>query len=173
MEQLNPHIYTFILPLFLGNLLHMVIVKRNYFPALAKPISITLLGSGKTYRAFAVMPLICGCSSLLFRTTILHEPNYYWSFAIGFILGFVYLLAELPNSFVKRRLNILPGQSHPGYKTLQYFADKTDSLIPLCILYYFISGISISVTLLLFAVSFFIHVLFSWLLFKFRIKKSF
>ncbi len=173
MKEITPHIYTFILPLFIGNVIHMFIVRRNYFPGMAKPISVSLFGSGKTYRAFVVMPLICGFSSLFFRSVVLNAPGYCWSFGIGFVLGLTYLLAELPNSFVKRRMGIGPGQSHSRYRIAQYIVDKMDSLVPLCIVYYFISGISFQTVLELFVISFFIHVLFSWLLFQFKMKKSF
>jgi CDP-diacylglycerol--serine O-phosphatidyltransferase len=173
MEKLIPHIYTFILPLFIGNVVHMFIVKGDYFPYLAKPLSIKLLGSGKTYRAFIVMPYVCGFSALLLRSLILHNEDYYWSFSIGFILGISYLIGELPNSFIKRRLGISAGKYHPTFKWVQYVVDKSDSLLMCCLVYYFITDINFRETIILFVVSFFIHVIFSWLLVQMRIKKSF
>jgi len=47
MKDFIPHIYTFILPLFVGNVLHMLIVKGNYFKFAARPISVPLFGAGK------------------------------------------------------------------------------------------------------------------------------
>jgi hypothetical protein len=173
MEKFIPHIYSFILPLFVGNLIHMFIVKGDYFHHIARPISTTLFGSGKTYRAFVVMPPICGLSSLVLRSLILHDPGYLWAFSGGLILGVAYLVGELPNSFVKRRLGIQSGQHHSRYKFVQYVIDKSDSLIVSCVVYFFISDITAVATLALFAVSFVIHIFFSWLLVKVRIKKSF
>ena len=173
MRDLAPDIYSFILPLFVANVAHMFIVKGNYFRSTAKPISITLFGAGKTYRGFIVMPLICGLSSLLFRTTILHEPNYSWSFSIGLILGVAYLVGELPNSFIKRKLGIQSGQQHPSYKFIQNIIDKSDSLLVACFVYFFIVPVTAGTTVALFALSFTIHVFFSWLLVQLRIKKSF
>ncbi len=173
MTAFYPHIYTFILPLFIGNVLHMLIVKRNYMAWAARPLSVPLFGAGKTYRAFIVMPVACGLSCLFFRALVLHEPGNAWSFSIGFILGLTYLIAELPNSYIKRRLGISSGQSHHRYKLLQHVIDKTDSLLPVTIVYYFITSISGSMAVELFVVSFIIHVTFSLLLFQLKIKKSF
>ena len=160
MDKFSPHIYSFILPLFVGNVVHMFIVKGNYFQYAAKPLSIALFGAGKTYRGFMVMPLICGLTSLLFRSLILHEPCGYWSFCIGFILGFAYLTGELPNSFIKRRSGIASGQMHPRYKLIQNIIDKSDSLLTACVVYFFIVPVTAGMTVTLFAVSFIIHVIF-------------
>ena len=173
MEKFAPHIYTFILPLFMGNLVHMLIVKGNYFPSTSKPLSIAWFRPGKTYRAFIVMPLICGFTSLFFRSALMHAANYYWSFGIGFILGVTYLIGELPNSFIKRRLGISSGQVNQRYRIVQYIIDKTDSLFILCIVYFFIANITVPMLLVLFVVSFSIHVTFSLLLLLLGIKKSF
>jgi len=120
-----------------------------------------------------VLPLACGLCSLLFRSLVLHATGHWLSFCIGFILGCAYLVGEFPNSFVKRKLGIASGQRHPKYKLLQNVIDKSDSLLFSCIAYFFIVPISIQTAIVLFAVSFFIHVLFSWLLVQAQIKKSF
>jgi CDP-diglyceride synthetase len=151
----------------------MVVVKKDLLSFAAKPISVSLFGAGKTYRAFIVLPVICGLASLSLRCAVLHEPDRWWSYCVGFILGLAYLVGEFPNSFIKRRLGIASGAHHPHYKLLQNIVDKSDSLFVACITYFFISYISVAMTVLLFAVSFFIHVTFSWLLVQLRVKKSF
>ncbi len=173
MKDFAPHIYTFILPLFVGNVVHMFIVKGNYFQIAAKPISIDLFGAGKTYRAFMALPLICGICAMVFRSLFLHYPHYSLSFRIGFMLGLAYLVGELPNSFIKRRLGIASGQQSSRYRLVQNIVDKSDSLLTACVVYLFIYPITAGMIATLFAVSFFIHVFFSWLLVQFRIKKSF
>ncbi len=173
MEKFSVHIYTFILPLFVANVIHMLIVKGKIFSVAAKPLSIALFGAGKTYRAFLVMPLICGLNTLLFRSLILHKPNHYWSFSIGVVLGLAYLIGEFPNSFVKRKLGIPSGQHSLKYKYLQNIIDKSDSLLAACGVYFFIAPITFRMIIWLFAVSFMIHVIFSWLLVQIKVKKSF
>ena len=57
----------------------------------------------------------------------------------GAICGVTYCVAELPNSFVKRRLGISPGERAIKRGHLQYLVDQADSvagcLIPLRLLY--------------------------------------
>ena len=48
---------------------------------------------------------------------------------VGLAVGTLAALAELPNSFLKRRLNIPAGQSGPGaMRALFYFVDQVDIL---------------------------------------------
>ncbi|MCW3104799.1 MAG: hypothetical protein JWO09_3239 [Bacteroidetes bacterium] len=171
MKALIPHLYAFVLPLFIGNMLHMLVVKKDMFRTLAKPISIDLFGSGKTYRGFILLPLMCACCSLI--TSLFTHSAPLLSFSTGFLLGFFYMLGELPNSWLKRRMGIPPGGSNANYKWLQLAADKLDSLIVLAIAYYFLVEISFMLLVKLILLSFIIHIIFSWILFRLRIKKSF
>jgi len=171
MKALIPHIYAFVLPLFIGNMLHMVIVKKNLFSALAKPLSTDLFGSGKTYRGFILLPLLCACCSVII--SLFMRGDLLLSFSMGFLLGFFYMLGELPNSWLKRRMGIPPGASNANYKWLQFAADKLDSLLLLAIVYYFLVEIAFILLVKLILLSFIIHIIFSWILFRLRIKKSF
>jgi hypothetical protein len=47
----------------------------------------------------------------------------------GSIMGLSYCLAELPNSFVKRRLGIPPGARSARAASVQYVVDQIDSVI--------------------------------------------
>jgi CDP-diacylglycerol--serine O-phosphatidyltransferase len=171
MNALIPHIYTFILPLFTGNILHMLVVKKNLFSNIAVPVSASLFGSGKTYRGFIVLPVTCGCCSLLvsfFRD----DPHHLAAFSTGYLLGFFYLLGELPNSYIKRKMGISSGETHPAYRWVQLAADKLDSLLLLALAYYFLVEISPGLLAVLILLSFLLHIAFSWILFRLRLKKS-
>ena len=48
---------------------------------------------------------------------------------VGALCGAAYVLAELPNSFVKRRLGIAPGTSAPRARAAQYLVDQVDSVV--------------------------------------------
>jgi hypothetical protein len=48
---------------------------------------------------------------------------------VGSSMGASYCLAELPNSFVKRRLGIAPGAGSPHAGPIQYLADQADSVL--------------------------------------------
>jgi hypothetical protein len=87
-------------------------------------------------------------------------------------LGFVYMLSELPNSFIKRRLGIPTGASSENYEILQLFADKTDSLIGASVFYFFLMKIQAWETVLLFTISLILHFSISYLLVLMNLKKS-
>lgn len=53
---------------------------------------------------------------------------------MDFLLGFAYILFELPNSFVKRRLKIEPGKTK---NWISYIVDQIDSIIGVTIILMF------------------------------------
>lgn len=169
MKELIPHILVFILPLFFANTLHMVVVKLNVLNVLAKPISSELFGTGKTYRAFVVLPLFTGLFSLIFQSD---SEDLIRVFLLGSVFGFVYLLAELPNSYIKRKMGIGSGETHPQRKVFQRIMDKLDSILVLGITYYFVAEISFKLLTFLLLLSFIIHITFSYLLFRIKLKKN-
>ena len=48
---------------------------------------------------------------------------------LGFGLGLGYCLAELPNSFIKRRLGIAPAGTSERWARVQYVVDQSDSVV--------------------------------------------
>ncbi len=173
MTGFSISVFMFIIPGIVGNVMHMVIVKKNMFPNLAIPVSIRLFGENKTIRGFIFLPLAMGfvCiaeSFIVGPFCIDHIKDLY----VGMGLGFVYMLSELPNSFIKRRLGIPTGASSENYKILQLIADKTDSLIGATVFYFFMMEIQFRETVLLFTISLILHFSISWLLVLMNLKKS-
>ena len=173
MSEFKIHLYLFIIPGIIGNVAHMIVVKKDLFSILAKPISTHLFGKNKTFRGFVFLPLAIGASCLLtstilgpFSTTVLND------FLIGFGLGLAYIIAELPNSFLKRRVGIAPGESASKFRFFQLFIDKTDSLLGACLFYFFAMKIDIQEIVLLFIISFLLHLSISFLLVILKLKKS-
>jgi CDP-diacylglycerol--serine O-phosphatidyltransferase len=127
-------------PLILGGILHMVVVRMDLLPSLKRPIHRGWFGENKTWRGVLAMPLLTIAGAYL---ALWIEPS--GPLAIGFAehsvvllglaLGLAYILSELPNSFVKRRMGIAPGRL-PGEKKLWFaLADQGDSAIG-CVLVY-------------------------------------
>ena len=54
------HIQSFVIPLLFANLLHMVCIKLNVLPILARPISMRWFGYGKTFRGFILLTIFTG-----------------------------------------------------------------------------------------------------------------
>ena len=144
-----------IIPLILANILHQaVVVKSNWCAFLAHPIDggiclggKRLFGSHKTWRGFIVVIVCTTLYSLLFgfcagdSFTFMHD---------GIIASVGYMLGELPNSFLKRRLGIHEGASGRGL-TGKIFAqlDHADSIVGASLMLYFFGAISYPPSILL------------------------
>lgn len=173
MEGIKTHILLLFLPLVIGNVAHMIIVKKNYIKALSIPISSKLFGTNKTYRGFLVLPVLSGfiayLNAIIFDS--LQIANRY-AFFIRIGLGFAYMLFELPNSYLKRKLGIPQGTSSNKYKILQLCIDKIDSLVGVFAFYYFTISVTFDTIIALFIAAFLIHISLSYLLVVLKIKKS-
>lgn len=174
MSSFYFHFYLFFIPLIIGNVLHMIIVKCNWFKGLAFPISKRMFGNNKTYRGIIALPILTGFVALLssfwfgtFETSLAYDAF------VGFGLGLAYILAELPNSYIKRKLGIANGEQSKKHKYLQYFTDKADSLIGVLVFYFFAVSISFEAILYLFIIGITLHISISQLLVFIKIKKKF
>ncbi len=134
-----------ILPVVAAGLAHAVVLKTGVLPWLAMPIdggrqwgSRPLFGANKTWRGMLVMTAVtAGGTRLQARIgrnrhdLVLGLTNEYRTSPsiAGGIIGLSYSLAELPNSFVKRRLGLPPGARSGRWPTVQYVVDQADSVI--------------------------------------------
>jgi hypothetical protein len=168
------HIFLLFLPLIIANIFHMLVVRDNGLEKWAKPISVQLFGTSKTWRGFIILPvvtaLLAASFNYIFLDCYLSPPN---GVLLGLGLGFSYMAWELPNSFIKRRLGIANGERSKKMPLLQVFTDKADSLIGVFLFYYWIMPISFTEVCILFILSMAIHMSLSYLLFILKIKKSF
>lgn len=160
-----------LLPLIITNILHMLIVKYNICGWLNKPLSISLFGKNKTWRGLIFIPLlnipIVLCSISFFEVANINP------ILIGFLLGFAYVLFELPNSYIKRRMGIAPGETHPTKKIFFKSMDKIDSAFGVALMYYLLGFTGILTTLFLFIFNSSVHIILSFILVRLRIKKNF
>jgi len=159
--------------MILGNSLHMLIVKKKLFERLAFPVSVNLFGQNKTFRGFIVLPVLGGMLALL--GSFLWGPfieSHVNDMYIGFGLGFSFMLGELPNSFVKRKLGIKNGEYSEKYRTVQMFFDRADSLIGIFIFYYLVTDIRFIDVIILFSLAMIFSFTTSVILVKLKIKKG-
>jgi CDP-diacylglycerol--serine O-phosphatidyltransferase len=138
------------IPVVIGGVLHMVVVKRNYLAALVIPIHQGLFGANKTWRGIFVVPLLTAFGGLCMMplewlltqaigTSLLSQ----WNLALlGFIAGVGYVLAELPNSFFKRRIGVEAGVVPEDKKYWFIALDQLDSAFGVAIAYWLMLGIS-------------------------------
>jgi CDP-archaeol synthase len=144
-----------VLPVVLGGLGHVAVLKTDLLRSLAVPLDggarwrgRPVFGANKTWRGVIVMTgstaLASGAQAVLARRLRLSRAPEMQSarlnpWAAGAVYGITYCIAELPNSFVKRRLGIAPGARAMRGVWLQYLVDQADSvvgcLIPMRLLY--------------------------------------
>ena len=107
-----------------------------------------IFGENKTYLGFIVMPFFTLAAGFLlkrpfaaFVTPVIDEsPEDVLKFGL---LGFAFALGELPNSFIKRQLDIPPGaRGQTRYLRMIFDVfDAIDSLLAVGLVYIFIFGV--------------------------------
>src|SRR3990167_4956779 len=116
------------LPVVIGGVLHMVVVTRDWLPALKIPLQHHWFGANKTLRGFLVMPLLSALGGWCMA------PSGEWVLT-GALAGLAYVLAELPNSFIKRRMGVPPGEVPRRFRLLFVAVDQLDSGLGIALLY--------------------------------------
>ena len=94
----------------------------------------------------------------------------YW---YGALLGFFYLFFELPNSLLKRLVNIPPGGTHQQFKYFFWWLDKSDSTIGLSFVHAIMGFVTFGEALWMYFLLLFIHITTTVILVISGIKKSF
>ncbi len=134
-------------PLLIGLAVHGIFMKFNWLSVLCRPIDRgqtfrgkPIFGENKTYRGIFVVALGTAIGFAVqavflhrvhaIRRIELFDYNFLKATLLGFTLGAMAMLSELPNSFIKRQLNVAPGTTAKGWKILIfYFADQIDFLV--------------------------------------------
>jgi CDP-diacylglycerol--serine O-phosphatidyltransferase len=149
----------------------MMVIKKDLFATLKQPISAKRFGKNKTWRGFVFVSIVN--AFFVYIITFLFSIQLPKAAFIGFVLGFAYMLFELPNSYMKRRLGIQAGEQAKQHKTLFMLIDKMDSAFGVTLVYFAMNFISFQHAVLLFVINSSTHILVSQLLVQLRLKKSF
>ncbi len=179
-QELPIYMIGALLPLVITNIAHMILVKRNAWSILAIPIQEKAFGANKTWRGVVFISTVNAGLYLLINhpdgvlmAFLNQKQNLLQLLFTGWIFGIAYVLFELPNSFIKRRMGIEPGASAIHYKGLFTLLDKTDSALGVSLVFYFIHYVSSLDAIFFFLIASGLHFLFSWILYLRNIKKSF
>lgn len=157
--------YFTMLPLILAGIANMLFTKTELYRMHRNPIDggrvmadgKRVFGNNKTWIGFFSMVFFCTFFQLAFGlfcnftkmnpycdVYLVHENTMNFNLLFGSLTGFIYMLSELPNSFIKRRLGIRDGKTERGLKGLLFFMfDQIDSLIGVMFLVYLFSDITI------------------------------
>ncbi len=101
-------------------------------------------------------PLLIGQSSLL----------------LSLALGIGYCLAELPNSYIKRRLGIKEGQTSEKYKWIFIIFDQVDSAFGCMIAYWLFIPVSVTTMVLTILFGTVLHLFINVSLYQVGIRKN-
>lgn len=171
MSEILRHLLIVMVPLVLTNVLHMLIVKSNFLSSLAIPIYEKAFGKNKTWRGLLFVSI--ANAFVLSLANFTFELNIDHAFLLGGVLGIAYILSELPNSFIKRKLGVLPGMKSETKGILFMLMDKTDSAFGVTFVYFLLGLADLQMAFLLFVINSLTHILVSLLLVILKIKPSF
>jgi hypothetical protein len=159
-------------PLIISGGTHMALVKLDLLTPLKIPIHRRWFGANKTWRGVLVMPL---AAALGVRLALMFWPDEFggWnSFVLGLLLGLAYVLAELPNSFIKRRIGIEPGKRPLRNAAWFALADQADSAIGCALVYGWALRLAAATVLILIAIGPAIHLIVNYSLYLMHLRKE-
>lgn len=132
-----------ILPILFSGLTFIIILRNNWISWANVPLDTGFLVSGKrlfgehkTWRGFIIMPMFTLFWGVLL--TVIFQKQLSLQVEVVYLLaGFAYSLFELPNSFIKRQLEIPPGDMSKTQfiKNIFIVIDQIDSLVGVAMIY--------------------------------------
>ncbi len=160
------------LPVVISGGLHMAVVTLDLLPALKIPIHQGWFGGNKTWRGLIVMPATAALGTVLAVRVWPAQFGGWNPVVLGVLLGLAYALAELPNSFVKRRLGIEPGKRPPHNAAWFALADQADSAIGCALVYGWALRLTPGTILLLLAFGPAVHLMVNYTLYLMRLRRE-
>lgn len=186
--------YVTLIPTVLAGIVVMIWCKLPILKAIAKPIDCgknfldgkRLFGDNKTWKGmlgylifntlFSVLwGLVCTNQSLgsLNFFYQYHENTLTFNLLIGVLLGLGYSLFELPNSFLKRRLDITPGKTLKGFwKVFFVFLDQADSVFGVALVVWLFYPLGIGLYFLYVLIGAATHLLLNMMLYFMHLRKN-
>lgn len=168
------------LPIVVGGVAHMFFVANNWLPALKVPILASAFGKNKTWRGVVVMPLVTVPGALLlgaFSTVLPEKLAFSLSnvslVLLGILLGLGYVLFELPNSYIKRRVGIPPGETPEKGRFWFIAMDQLDSAFGFSLVYALVLDLPLVTYLFLLLQFPIVALLVKRILYWVRLKKSY
>ncbi len=184
---------TLLVPIIAG-IVNSIFCKTKYFSFLSKPMDFNkkykdgkrIFGDNKTWKGFFGYILFNIIFAIIFsfiwKYTNLERLNFFYinhsntliyNLLIGFLIGLFYALFELPNSFLKRRLDITPGKSLKGKKKVFFIIlDQADSVFGVALVVWMFYPIGIWIYLLYVVLGTVTHLLVNMMLYFMHLRKN-
>lgn len=182
-----------VMPIIFAGILNMLFIKTKFYNKHKRPIdnrrSINnkrILGDNKTWIGFGSMVIISGFTHVIWGYIlrllnlesksdyyVKHDNRITYNLIVGLSNGFIYMVSELPNSFIKRRLDIDSGKRANGIKgVLFYIIDQIDSIVGIAYLIKKLSKINVRETLKYIGIGGFVHAIINLILFKIKVREN-
>jgi len=193
--QVILEMYVSLLPVIFAGIFNMIWVKVPYLNFLKIPMDQNkkfddgkrIFGDNKTWKGFigmivfaiistVIWGLLCNQFHTFYTYNYIyryHENSILYNTSIGFFLGLAYALLELPNSFLKRRMNISPGKSVKGVKGMFFiFLDQADSIFGCVLVIAIVYPMSISFYFVYVLLGAMTHIVLNMLLYCIKLKRN-
>lgn len=193
MKTIGMMYLTLASPIIAG-ILNMLWCKINCFNIPNVPMDLNknfidgkrIFGNNKTWKGFfgyLIFNIICSIIlGIICNVFNLNDYNFFYintpntiviNIILGLLLGLGYALFELPNSFLKRRLDIEPGKTTTGFKKIFFiFLDQADSVIGILIVLSFFYEMSLLFFLGFVLLGAITHIIFNMLLYFAKLRKN-
>lgn len=157
-----------VVPVLLSAVVVSLVIRFDPLPATAVPLDLgrtwrgrPILGPNKTWRGLVVWVVATAVFGALVFAVVAptSEPPVVGWLGFGLLLGAGYALAELPNSFVKRRLGIEAGAETTRHSRWQFLADQGDSVLGMLVVVVLVLDVEWPWLVVLTALGLLLHVL--------------
>lgn len=177
-----------------GGIFNMFTVRTKWFKKHKYPIDCyrnfidnkRIFGDNKTFQGLLSMTgltiisnvvwgMICNIINInrLNQLYIKYDNTIIYNATIGLIWGLTYCLCELPNSFIKRRLDISPGKTvNKGIGSLFFVIDQIDSALGVVAILFIVSNITIIEYIEYIVLWGFTHISINFILYKIKVRKN-
>jgi len=178
-----------LLSMSVAGTLHVLWLKSNMAGRFFQPVDFgltfrnrRLFGENKRLCGFMVLPpataatfvLLYAVAQALFPAIAeaLWALSTVQQAGLGFAFGLAFMAAELPNSFIKRQLDIAPGETskQPRLRTIIMLVDRFDSVLGVLLVASLLVHISVATWMLVLIAGPAIHALFSIAMYAIGIK---
>ena len=188
-------LYITMFPVILAGVFNMLFLKIPFLKSHCRPIDggknwidgKRIFGDSKSVLGFLLMTVLAGILGVFWGFLLQGLGRNNWSllylyfentpafnFLIGMLFGFLYMLFELPNSFIKRRLSVSAaeqGDRRIGLKLFFFILDQIDSMFGIMLCLGILAHLTPAQTVFAIFLGGLTHVFVNCLLILFRVRK--
>ena len=188
-------LYITMFPVILAGVFNMLFLKIPFLKSRCRPIDSgknwtdgkRIFGDSKSVLGFILMTVLAGILEVFWgfllqglgenKRSLLYlyfENAPAFNFLIGMLFGFLYMLFELPNSFIKRRLSVSAaeqGDKRRGIKLIFFILDQIDSMLGIMLCLGILAHLTPAQTVFAIFLGGLTHIFVNCLLILFRVRK--